>query len=91
MVATDVASRGIGMIERRSPGPPFRPPSPFPSSVLFAYLTIQTSCDHRCNTLSLSLSLSLRLGFKACLRTLLVQATYGPRPGGILDFQCSLT
>ena len=48
MVATDVASRGIGMIDHNSPPSPFF----FLSNMLsYLYLLPLTSCEHWCFSL----------------------------------------
>ena len=50
MVATDVASRGIGMIDHNSP--PLPPPLLFISNMLsYLYLLPLTSCEHWCFSL----------------------------------------
>lgn len=50
MVATDVASRGIGMIKLQTPPPP----SPLPCWGLSKHLPVLVLCDimARCSTLS---------------------------------------
>lgn len=69
MVATDVASRGIGMIEMLSL--PFTLTLiPFLSYLYF--LPYRRRVIHRCSTLSTR---------DVCLDTLPVQASYSPHPG----------
>ena len=73
MVATDVASRGIGMIDHNS-----SPPSLFLLNMLsYLYLLPLTSCEHWCFSL-----LSVH-----ALHAHVVQASFGPYPREILDLK----
>jgi hypothetical protein len=74
MVATDVASRGIGMIDHNSPPPP----PPLLSNMLsYLYLLPLTSCEHWCFSL-----LTVH-----ALHAQVVQASFGPYPKGNLGLE----